>query len=525
MVSPLEVAAAPSTILAPTGDIPRERRIFVNRTLRLDKIDLIGFDMDWTLAVYREEAIHRLSIEATLAKLVDRKGYPPEILRIDYDPFFTIRGLCVDKEQGNLFKMDRHGHVGRVLHGRRPLSKERRHALYRTGNIRVRPPRYAWVDSLFALPEGAIYARLVDWRDERVAAMGSAPGYERLWDDIRECIDEAHRDDSMKGLIKQAVATFIERDPELPATLHKFRSAGRRLFLLTNSEWHYTDALMTHLLGGSSPLGYPSWRHYFDIVIVASQKPRFFTDRTPFVAIDEAGHALGEASSFVRGHVYQGGNLVDFEEYAGVCGDRILYVGDHIYGDMLRSKRASAWRTALIVQELEGEIRQIDAMRERGAMLEELDRRRARLDADVSFHQGRLKGLQRAGASPRPAGPGASPGPEGRAEKSPPSRALDAAKRGEKEKLDRLRAELRDTLARVEQLEALIDRQFHSWWGPLFKEGHENSKFGEQVEDYACVYTGRVSNFLAYSPLAYLRAAREYLPHELALPSADAAEP
>ena len=41
------------------------------------------------------------------------------------------------------------------------------------------------------------------------------------------------------------------------------------------------------------------------------------------------------------------------------------------------------------------------------------------------------------------------------------------------------------------------------------------SRFGEQVEDYACVYTGRVSNFLAYSPLRYFRSPRDHMPHEL----------
>ena len=39
--------------------------------------------------------------------------------------------------------------------------------------------------------------------------------------------------------------------------------------------------------------------------------------------------------------------------------------------------------------------------------------------------------------------------------------------------------------------------------------------FGQQVEDYACVYTSRVSNFLAYSPLRYFRSPRDHMPHEL----------
>ena len=55
---------------------------------------------------------------------------------------------------------------------------------------------------------------------------------------------------------------------------------------------------------------------------------------------------------------------------------------------------------------------------------------------------------------------------------------------------------------------------FNPYWGAVFRESAENSRFGEQVEDYACVYTSRVSNFLAYSPSQYFRGPRDRMPHE-----------
>ena len=51
-------------------------------------------------------------------------------------------------------------------------------------------------------------------------------------------------------------------------------------------------------------------------------------------------------------------------------------------------------------------------------------------------------------------------------------------------------------------------------WGPLMRAGHDKSLFARQVERYADVYTSRVSNFLAQTPFAYLRAARGSLPHD-----------
>src|SRR5262249_41627246 len=154
----------------------------------------------------------------------------------------------------------------------------------RLERIRLSSPRYAWIDTLFALPEAVMYASIIDYFEHKKAAAGATGTvrFGKIWQDIRECIDEAHRDESMKRIIKGNLADYIVRDPELAPTLHKFRSSGKRLFLLTNSAWDYTDAVMTHLLGASLP-AYPTWRGYFDIVIVAGQKPAFFTERHPFV--------------------------------------------------------------------------------------------------------------------------------------------------------------------------------------------------------------------------------------------------
>lgn len=35
---------------------------------------------------------------------------------------------------------------------------------------------------------------------------------------------------------------------------------------------------------------------------------------------------------------------------------QVLYVGDHIYGDILRSKKTLGWRTMLVVPELDTEL-------------------------------------------------------------------------------------------------------------------------------------------------------------------------
>ena len=91
---------------------------------------------------------------------------------------------------------------------------------------------------------------------------------------------------------------------------------------------------------------------------------------------------------------------------------------------------------------------------------------------------------------------------------------MSAAKRTVKDSIEKLRRDLRETAAQHRSAESETDDAFNPYWGPLFREGYEVSKFGEQVEAYACVYTSRVSNFRFYSPMQYFRGPRDRMPHE-----------
>jgi 5'-nucleotidase len=145
----------------PHRDIPLARQVFVNRNLRMDKIDLVGFDMDYTLAVYQLQQMERLSFELTAARMVEAHGYPQGFLSLEYDPLFVIRGLVVDKPFGNIFKMDRHNHVGRCYRGRRALRFDDVKPLYRDEKIHLSSPRFHWIDTFFALPEACLFAAAV----------------------------------------------------------------------------------------------------------------------------------------------------------------------------------------------------------------------------------------------------------------------------------------------------------------------------------------------------------------------------
>src|SRR5271170_5319310 len=240
-------------------------------------ISWVGFDMDYTLAIYDQPAMDELSIRATVEKLVKR-GYPEFIAHLPIDTNFAVRGLLIDKRFGHVLKMDRYKHVHKGFHGFRELSRDELRALYHAKKIRPATPRYHWIDTLYALSEATLYAALIDALETK----GYAVDYARVFTDIRESIDEAHRDGTILDAVLGDISRYVKRDPELAPTLHKLRSAGKKLFLLTNSRWAYTDAMMSYLIGDAMS-EYPTWRNYFDVVIVAATKPAFFQERRPLM--------------------------------------------------------------------------------------------------------------------------------------------------------------------------------------------------------------------------------------------------
>ena len=155
----------------------------------------------------------------------------------------------------------------------------------------------------------------------------------------------------------------------------------------------------------------------------------------------------------------------------------------------------------MVLQELEREISVSDRLEAQIQDLELLDRRHRNLESEIDYQTLRLKKIQLLLDDESSA-----PGLRARLEEE---RRLT---RASVESL-RDRAGLMD--AEVDSLEARIDRAYNTHWGSCLREGNENSRFGEQVNDYADLYTSRVSNFGPYSPLRYFRAPRRPMPHEI----------
>ena len=467
--------------------IPPERRVWCNRTLNMRAIRAVGYDMDYTLVHYRTSEWERAAFERALEPL-QRRGWP--VGGLAFDPASVIQGLAFDLELGNLVKATRFGYVIKAHHGTRPLSFDEQRAAYSNTFVDLADPRWQFMNTLFSLSEANLFAQLVDLLD--AGELPETLGYRDLHRVLIQALDEAHNLSELKAQIMAGPDRFVELDPDLPLTLLDQKMAGKRLLLITNSDWTYTRSMMSYAFDRSLP-GSMDWRELFDLVIVEARKPGFFSGRQACYRVtdQEQGLLRPHRGALEPGQIYVGGDAQLVESSLGLSGAEILYLGDHLFGDVHVSKEMLRWRTGLILREMESEIQAMEKSRDVDAQLRELMARKT--DLDNRLAQLRLA-RQRAHNK---YGPGPAAKPEG----------LEAAIRD-------INEESQELDAKISPLAKASGEMGNPTWGPLMRAGNDKSLFARQVERYADIYTSRVSNFLAATPFAYLRAARGSLPHD-----------
>ncbi|MBX3463560.1 MAG: HAD-IG family 5'-nucleotidase [Planctomycetes bacterium] len=466
---------------------PPERRVFCNRTLNMRSIRAIGFDMDYTLVHYDERAWEARAY-AHVQQLLREQGLPVGELRFDADLF--ARGLVLDRQLGNIVKANRFGYVTQAAHGTRFLDHETQRKVYSQVWVDLSESRWVFLNTLFSLSEACIYAQLVDLFDQ--GRLGQGLDYGRLQDLVGDTMNQAHLEGRLKAEIIADPRRFVDLDPDLVPTLRDLRHAGKKLFLATNSEWHYTQPMMAWALGPF--LGGGDWRDLFDLVIVQAKKPGFFDGSAPFVeVVDDAGRERPLQGPLRQGVIYRGGNAQLVQEHFGVDGGEILYVGDHVYADVHVSSQIRRWRTALVLRELEHEVVQERAFAGDQAELEARMREKQDLDHEQATLRLALQRLEH--GEPLPA-------------------AVTGSTAQIQERLRTLRAATEALDQKIVPLARRSGQLGHEHWGPLLRAGSDKSRLARQIERHADVYTSRVSNLQHLTPFGYLRAARGSLPHD-----------
>jgi 5'-nucleotidase len=465
---------------------PATRGVFCNRTLNLRAIRAIGYDMDYTLIHYRIDEWERRAYEHVKLKLA-AQGWPVEAL--EFDPELVVRGLVLDIERGNILKANRFGYVMRASHGTQILPFETQREVYSRTLVDLGEPRWVFLNTLFSLSEACLYAQLVELLD--AGRLPAVLGYADLYRRVRTSIDDAHMEGELKGEIVSDPERFVELDAEVPLTLLDQQRSGKKLLLITNSEWEYTTAMMAYAFNQFLP-GTMTWRDLFELVIVSSRKPAFFVELAPiFRIVNDDGLLKPSPMGITDPGAYLGGHAGLVETHLGVDGDEILYVGDHLYTDVHVSKDILRWRTALVLREIEAELEAMRAFEGDQATLTRLMRQKEALEYEHC--QVRLE-IQRRRSEYVP-------------RSSEPIKSLERRLTEARERIAKLDEEIGPLAARSSRLS-------NERWGPLMRAGNDKSHLARQVERYADVYTSRVSNFLYQTPFVYLRSPRGSLPHD-----------
>jgi 5'-nucleotidase len=465
---------------------PLHRRLFCNRTLNLRSIKVIGYDMDYTLIHYHADEWEGRAY-AHLRQRLLAQGWPVEHLL--FEPDRVQRGLVIDKQLGNILKVNRFGYIKQSMHGLRIMTMDEQRQIYgRTLVDLADSARYVFLNTLFEVSEGCMFAQLVEMLDDR--KLPETLGYEALYRRVRFTLDRAHVEGELKAEILATPTRYVSLDPELPLALVDQREAGKKLVLITNSEWTYTQAMMSYAFDQYLPEG-QTWRDLFAYVVVSARKPAFFSaNALMFEVMEDSGLLRLVEGDLHEGKVYFGGSADRLEKALGVDGDQIMYVGDHMLTDVLNSKKLQQWRTALILRELEAEL---EAQQKWRPQQQKIDALMAEKEAlEFQFSQMRAqRQRRRLGYGPQLTGVASTP-----------------------EAMTELRDRIIALDAKVAPLVALAGQIHNRHWGLLMRTGNDKSLLARQIEHHADIYTSRVSNFLYETPFVFLRSLRGTLPHD-----------
>eukprot|EP00798_Chlamydomonas_sp_ICE-L_P019954 gene19954-26662_t len=224
--------------------------------------------------------------------------------------------------------VDRFRLVKRAMHGTRMMTMKEIRELYGRETVKLRnESRWVFLNTLFSVSEAVMFSQLVDRLDQVVLKgvyvyeavvfsqrvdrldqgiipqSSSGMTYQGLYKLVAKALYRTHVEGKLKAEIIQEPEKFVELDNAMVQTLKDQRDSGKQVLLITNSDYEYTDRMMSYAHNRYMPEG-STWRDLFDMV----------------------------------------------------KGEDFLYIGDHIYTDAALAKLNFRWRTALILRELEEEV-------------------------------------------------------------------------------------------------------------------------------------------------------------------------
>ena len=348
---------------------------------KLSDAEWLGFDLDHTIVRYTLETFMPLAASCIIRYLVEEEGYPASLLEREFPFEFAKKGLVIDKELGNVVKLDCKARVLQGAHGSRWLSGEELEETYGADPLPdfagVSTERYWPLNTFFDIPCAPVFAALVDVEGGEGVGKWPAKSYADLTADIYKSVNFNYL--SFEGghyfqPFKADPGKYVPERKDIRDWLLSLRKDhGFKLFLATNSMPEYSKLLLDHAFGKGA------WEDVFDVVLFKCRKPAFFTEHdVPFQEVtfgepeskseseSEAGGGFEQVSVTFRtleegedvvgegGRMYHMGSASALHRGLGIEDpSRVVYFGDHIPYDCGAGKELAGWRTVGVVEEVD----------------------------------------------------------------------------------------------------------------------------------------------------------------------------
>ena len=339
-------------------------------------VDVIGFDIDFTLLLYNKKHMTHLIYDSLCEFLIKHKNYPEKIRYSENKDFvdaFSCKNIVIDYKRGNALKLRKDKSIIKAYHGKKELTKEEIYSQYENGTFSVFNISIFYnsdfcinIDS-FQPQNVALFLICVDLFDK--GELNNIKDYEDIIKNIGDGMNYNYKINSFEDF-----STFgyyfpeIYKHPELylytkyncEALLDKLRKKGKKLFFATNSNYSYSHYILEKVLG-------ENYHDYFDLCFYKSCKPGFFQDPKEsnpkcYFYNDQQEISCTEMSDDTYKKIYEGNHILTggsyvlvehfFQKMLNKNELKCVFVGDNIMGDCEVPSRLKNWESVFIFDDI-----------------------------------------------------------------------------------------------------------------------------------------------------------------------------
>ncbi|KAL3317365.1 5'-nucleotidase domain containing 1 [Cichlidogyrus casuarinus] len=324
------------------------------------QFNVLGFDMDETLAQYRVPTLVNYIFTNQIKFLVNERHYPMVLSQIHVEDHasFCARGFILDIEKGVLVMLDKKGVIRSAHQNGRPLSEIEVKNLYGQSmipdfyeNLRENyrnSERVHIFDDIFTVQCVPILNELFRLRHDN--KLPEKTTHRQVWNDVLESLYHVYGDKEgcYYSVAPKRLADFIHRSH--PHLLEKIKflkhKKGIKFFILTSSTHTYAEKVLSHIFED-----HENWEDVFELILFDARKPHFFTKYSEFLTCEAIPRPTKTPD---MGKKYSQGCYELLQQWLAklIPDPKVLYFGDSLQSDVHPISTRTQWKVCGIANEL-----------------------------------------------------------------------------------------------------------------------------------------------------------------------------